>query len=140
VINRFEFGVERGLARRQRERRDGLISVAMVRKCLTGRHIIKLMIVVVRHHGRGIRREEVRPMTAFEKLHSHSAIRWSYSEPSRWPVHLSRRHSPLACKTRSVTADPTPPLSVARAHHDQRLSHPGEVDGVLLARRDVCLK
>jgi hypothetical protein len=109
VINRFEFGVERGLARRQRERRDGLISVAMVRKCLTGRHIIKLMIVVVRHHGRGIRREEVRPMTAFEKLHSHSAIRWSYSEPSRWPVHLSRRHSPLVPPHLQVPPPPARP-------------------------------
>lgn len=75
MIYRFEFGVECGLARCQSEGTDRMTWAAIVRKRPSRKTTFKLM-------------------TVLKKLRSHSAIRWSDFEPSRWPAHLSRRHNP----------------------------------------------
>jgi hypothetical protein len=134
VINRFEFGVERGLARRQRERRDGLISVAMVRKTHnqaddSGGEASRSGYQAGRSEADDSVREAAltfrHSLVLFRAL-AMACPSFTKTQPTGTSSFAS---ASSACKTRSVTADPTPPLSVARAHHDQRLSHPGEVDG-----------
>jgi hypothetical protein len=129
VIYRFELGVECGLARSQRGSRDRMTLVAIARQimrretqnqaCASGEVVRTFRHSLVRFRALAI-----------------ACPSFTNTQPTGTSSFAS---ASSAYGPRSVTRLPGSPPEVARAHHDQRLSHPGEVDGVLLARRDVCL-